>query len=201
MTTGPVSFILASPTDTTAQWADLDTAAIAAQLTATGVWAPAEQTPGLAEVVARADRDGHDMNIVVLDQAYAPFTVYRDIATELQSQVGGTVLVFGPSGLGTASDEFSRVALEDGASDIVTTSDHVAAANQLYDRTVDPHVDWTGVTIGLIVVVLIGAALARFAQLRRRKAAALSATESESATESASETPTGTDAEHRVTEL
>lgn len=171
MTPGPVTILLGKPADTTAQWSDLDIGAIVAQLKSTGVFAPADQTPELQQVVARADAQGHDLYVVVLQESYSPFTVYRDIATELQSQVGGTVLVMGPGSIGTASSDFSRVQLEDGTSEVKAGTDTVVAVNQIYDRVTEPHLDWTLATIALIVVVVIGAVLARLMQLRRRRSA------------------------------
>ncbi len=170
MTPGPVTFTLSAPagTSTTAQWADLDVAGIAAQLKQTGVYAPADQQPGLQQVVDRAATDGHHLHLVVLEQSYSPFTVYRDIATELQSQVGGTVLVMGASGMGTASDEFSRVELEDASNEVKAGSSAESAASQIYDRAIAPHADWTLVTLGLILVAVLGAIIARVTMLRRR---------------------------------
>lgn len=170
MSPGPVTFTLSAPagTSTTAQWADLDLAAIVAGLEQTGVYAPADQRPGVQAVVDRATGDGHHLHVVVLEQSYSPFTVYRDIATELQSQVGGTVLVLGASGMGTASDEFSRVQLEDAANEVKGGSSAAAAATQIYDRAVAPHADWTLVTLGIVLVVVVGAVLARVGMLRRR---------------------------------
>lgn len=171
MTPGPATFSLAKPADTTAQWADLDLPAIVAQLQATGVWAPADQRAELQKVVDGADANGHDLHLVVLDDAYTPFTVYRDIATELQSQVGGTVLVMGPSGQrGTASSEFSRVQLEDGTSDSVTGATPAVAAQQIYDDASAPAADWTLVTIVLVLLVVLCAVGARLMTLRQRRA-------------------------------
>ncbi|WP_026917893.1 DUF6676 family protein [Gordonia shandongensis] len=174
MNPGPTVFPLASPSTTGVPvdaWSNLDMPAITASLTSSGVWAPAPARPGLEKLVSEAADDGHDLHVVVLDQSYSPFTVYRDIATTLQRDVGGTVLVFGPSGRGTASDEFSRVQLEDGSHEAVKTGDVTAAATQIYHKAVDPNVDWTGVTIGLIVVVAVGAAVARWRMVRRRRTA------------------------------
>ncbi|MEZ5211584.1 DUF6676 family protein [Gordonia sp. (in: high G+C Gram-positive bacteria)] len=170
MTPGPATFTLAKPADTTAQWAGLDLPAITTQLKKTGVYAPADQAPALQKVVDRADADGHHLHVVVLDQSYSPFTVYRDIATKLQTQVGGTVIVMGPNGRGTASNEFSRVQLEDGTSEAQTMAPAAAAAH-IYDRATEPYVNWTVVTILLIVVVVIGAVIARWTTLRARRAA------------------------------
>ncbi|MFM9376047.1 DUF6676 family protein [Gordonia sp. VNK21] len=169
MTPGPATFTLAAPADTTGQWKHLDLPAIAAQLEQTGVSAPAGDVPGLEKIVAQADADGHDLHVVVLEESFSPFTVYRDIATQLQEQTGGTVLVFGPGSVGTASDDFSRVQLEDGTSGVTTMSNPVAATQEIYDRATDPYVNWTVITVVMIVVVLVGAVLARLIMLRARR--------------------------------
>ncbi|MFZ2512608.1 MAG: DUF6676 family protein [Gordonia sp. (in: high G+C Gram-positive bacteria)] len=172
MSPGPVTVQLASPADNTAQWTDLNIGGIVAQLKATGVVAPADQSAGLKNVVARADADGNALFVVVLDQQYAPFTVYRDIATEIQTHTGGTVLVFGPGGVvGTASSDFSRVQLEDGTSAVKTGTDTATAVGQIYDEATAPYLDWTLVTIALLVVVALSAVIARYASLRRRSTA------------------------------
>ncbi|WP_290851952.1 DUF6676 family protein [Gordonia sp. (in: high G+C Gram-positive bacteria)] len=172
MNPGPTEFVLAAPVadPPAVVWSNLDMPAIKAALLETGVWAPADQQAGLTALVKQAAENGDNLHVVVLEQSYPKFTAYRDIATEIQSQVGGTVLVFGPSGNGTASDEFSRVELEDSANDISKGANATQAATQMYNKAIDPNVDWTGVTIGLIVVVVIGAVLARVMMKRRRGA-------------------------------
>ncbi|MGB6245045.1 DUF6676 family protein [Gordonia sp. (in: high G+C Gram-positive bacteria)] len=169
MNPGPADVVLASPTaqPPTDVWSNLDMAAIESSLNQTGVWAPADQQPALKNLVQQAHADGHELHVVILDQAYPKFTAYRDIATQLQSSVGGTVLVFGPSGSGTASSEFSRVQLEDASSDVTKGSTATEAATQIYHHAIDPNVDWTGVTIGLVVVVVLGAVVARLRMKRR----------------------------------
>lgn len=171
MNPGPSEFVLAAPPGATPPpdvWSNLDMAAITTSLQDTGVWAPADQQAGLKTLVRDAANDGHSLHLVVLEQSYPKFTAYRDIATELQSQVGGTVLVFGPSGSGTASSDFSRVDLEDASGSVTKGSDATQAATQMYHSVVDPNVNWNGVTIGLIVVVVIGAVIARLMMNRRR---------------------------------
>lgn len=168
MTPGPVTITLAAPT--TDQWAGLDIPAMVAQLKATGVVAPADKVQALEQIVARAESDGHDVNFVVLSETYTPFTVYRDIATTLQAQVGGTVVVIGSGGIGTSSSEFSRVQLEDASNAVTTGSSAESAASQIYDKAIAPNADWTLVTIGLVLVVVLGAVIARVTQLRRRAA-------------------------------
>lgn len=172
MSPGPTEFVLAAPGSAAPAdaWADLDMPAITAALKSTGVWAPADQQAGLQNLVKEAASDGHDLHVVVLDQSFGKFTVYRDIATTLQKDVGGTVLVFGPSGRGTASDEFSRVQLEDGTEESMSASNTLQAATATYHKAIEPNVNWTGVTLGLIAVVIIGAVVARWRMTRRAAA-------------------------------
>ena len=170
MNPGPSEFVLAAPPGSAPPpdvWSNLDMTAIKTALKTTGVWAPADQQAGMKALVREAADDGHSLHLVVLQETYPKFTAYRDIATELQSQVGGTVLVFGPGGSGTASSDFSRVDLEDASGSVTKGSDATQAATQMYHSVVDPNVNWNGVTIGLILVVVIGAVIARVMSKRR----------------------------------
>ncbi|MGJ0121253.1 Rv1476 family membrane protein [Williamsia sp. MIQD14] len=146
---------------------DVDLGAIERGLADDHVDAPAEVTPGLADVVAKAKGEGHDMYFVVLTETQPKFTYYRDIATALQEKTGGTVVVFGPNTLGTASDDFSRVQLEQ-AQDNLSVANPTAAADTLLDRMTDQtQVPWTVVTVLLVVAVAIGAVAARVIGRRR----------------------------------
>lgn len=174
MAPGPVAdvpMILAAPAErVTATTAPngLDLVSIAADLRTDHVYTDTpDQLPALEKVVAHARADGHDIYLVVLAQQQPKFTMYRDIATELQQHVGGTVLVFGPNSVGSASPEFSRVKLEE-ATDNLTLKDPPTAARQMVDSITAPGVDWTLVSIVLIVVVVIGAVIGRLTSLRRR---------------------------------
>lgn len=139
---------------------------IATALQNGNVYAPADQVAGLREVVAHAKSQGHDVNFVVLSQTQPKFTIYRDIATELQTQTGGTVIVLAPNSVGSASPEFSRVTQEE-ATQNLTLSNPTLAARQMYDQMADPGVNWTLVTLLLIAVVVIGAVIARVRGRRR----------------------------------
>ncbi len=147
--------------------AGLDLKAIEADLADDHVSAPADITPRLTSVVTRAESKGHDMYFVVLPQTQPKFTYFRDIATVLQDETGGTVVVFGPRTVGAASDDFSRVQLEQ-AQDNLSTSNPPVAAQQLLDRMTDQtQVPWTVVTIVLVVLVTLGAVAARVLGRRR----------------------------------
>lgn len=168
---------------------DVDLQAIGKDLAGDHVSAPADDVAGLERVVAEAKAKGHDINFVVLEQAQPNFTYYRDIATALQKETGGTVVVFGPDTIGTASDDFSRVQLEQ-AQDNLTVSQPATGAQQMLDRmTEQTQIPWTLVTLVLIAVVALGAVVARMLQVRRRAAVTPAAVSDPSRTAS-SGTPT-----------
>lgn len=168
---------------------DVDLQAIGKDLAGDHVSAPADDVAGLERVVAEAKAKGHDMNFVVLEQAQPNFTYYRDIATALQKQTGGTVVVFGPDTVGTASDDFSRVQLEQ-AQDNLTVSQPATGAQQMLDRMTDQtQIPWTVVTLVLVAVVALGAVVARVLQVRRRPATAPAAA-SDASRAASSGTPT-----------
>ncbi len=148
--------------------ANVDMTGLRQELLADHVAAPADQEPALRALVARAQSDGHDLNVVVLTEPQPNFTYYRDIATQLQSEVGGTVLVIGPNSVGSSSADFSRVVQEQ-AMDDLTLQNPSVAATQMYEELTSPQIDWTLVTILLIVVTIIGAVLARARTIRARR--------------------------------
>ncbi|MGZ8179689.1 Rv1476 family membrane protein [Williamsia sp. SKLECPSW1] len=149
---------------------DVDLTAIESDLAADHVSAPADDVVGLEKVVAEAKAKGHDMYFVVLQDRQPVFTYYRDIATAIQKETGGTVIVFGPDTIGSASDDFSRVQLEQ-AQDNLTVSQPAQGAQQILDRmTVQTQIPWTVVTLVLVAVVAIAAVVARILQVRGRRA-------------------------------
>ncbi|MYR05665.1 hypothetical protein GTV32_04760 [Gordonia sp. SID5947] len=148
---------------------DLDMNAILADIQDDHVSAPADQVAGLREVVAHADSQGYDVSFVVLPEAMK-FTYYRDIATELQSEVGGTVIVLGPNSVGSSSPYFSRVQQEE-STDNLTLTNPPLAARQMWDQMNGPSLDWTAITVVLIVIIVIGAVLARLRSRRTSGAA------------------------------
>lgn len=174
MSPHPAVFTVAAPDPVGGRpadpWADIDLPAVVAQLKETGVSAPSDQTPELTKLVKEAKADGHDLFVFVTDKKYAPFTVYRDIAHEVQTSTGGTVLVFGPGGLGTSSTDFSRVEIEDATAEKSNGVSVPQAAREIYEKATEPNVDWTLATIALIVVVIVGAVVARVAAGRRAPA-------------------------------
>lgn len=146
---------------------DVNIADLQAGLADDGVVAPADMTPQILKVVAEGRDKGYDLHFVVTEQIYPRITYYRDIATELHDETGGTVIVLGGNYIGSASDEFSRVELEQ-STDNLTISDPPVAAQQMLDRmTEQTQVPWTVVTLVLILVVAIGAVIGRKLQLRK----------------------------------
>lgn len=149
---------------------DVNIADLQAGLADDGVVAPADMTPQILKVVAEGRDKGYDLHFVVTDQIYPRITYYRDIATELQDETGGTVIVLGGNYVGSASDEFSRVELEQ-STDNLTISNPPVAAQQMLDRmTEQAQVPWTVVTLVLILVVAVGAVIGR--KLAQRKGTA-----------------------------
>ncbi|SIR88608.1 Rv1476 family membrane protein [Williamsia sterculiae] len=156
--------------DTSGDQPTVDIPAIENDLRDDHVSAPADITPGLVRVVADARDHGHQLNVVVLTEPQPVFTHYRDFATEIRHDTGGTVIVLGPDGVGSSSADFSRVQLEQ-AQDNLKISDPTVAAQQMVDRVTDQTpVPWTVVTVCLIVVMILGAVIARVRQLRARAA-------------------------------
>lgn len=143
---------------------DVDMPAILQDIRDDGVAAPADQVAGLRAVVADAAADGQDVSFVVIERPIK-FEYYRDIATELQSDVGGTVIVLGPQSVGSASPHFSRVQQEE-ATDNLTLTNPPLAARQMWDQMNEPSLNWTIISLLLIVVVVLGAAVARIRSVR-----------------------------------
>jgi hypothetical protein len=147
---------------------DVNLPELQAGLADDAVVAPPEMTPRILQVVAEAKDKGYDVHFVVTDKVYPRITYYRDIATELQQDTGGTVIVLGGNYVGSASDEFSRVQLEQ-ATDNLTIKNPPVAAEQMLDRmTEQTQVPWTAVTLMLIAVVAVGVVVARKLQSRNR---------------------------------
>ncbi|MFW0790763.1 DUF6676 family protein [Gordonia sp. CPCC 205333] len=147
--------------------AGVDIEKIRKDLLTTGVSGPADQVSQLKEVVAHAKSKGHDIKIVVLTEKQPKFTYYRDVAIELQSSTGGNVLVLGPNSVGSQGPDFSRVDQEEAAANNLTLTNPPQAARQMVDYLDGPTLDWTAITLVLMVVVFIGAVIARILGRRR----------------------------------
>ncbi|MDY6810619.1 MAG: DUF6676 family protein [Actinomycetota bacterium] len=147
----------------------VDMPAILADIRDDGVAAPAEQVAGLRAVVAEAAEDGQEVSFVVIERPLK-FEYYRDIATDLQTDVGGTVIVLGPQSVGSASPHFSRVQQEE-ATDNLTLTDPPLAARQMWDQMNEPSLNWTVISVLLILVVVVGATIARLRSIRASRGA------------------------------
>ncbi len=152
---------------------DVDLESIVAEVSATGVSAPAPLEADLQSAVARAEENGIDLSVVVVENNVRHDSQLRDLATAVGAEDGGTVLVLSPSQVGTFSDTVSRVVLEAGQ-DRTYTGDPVVATENFVDTLVDPQTPWTLVT-GAVIVLVVGSAAATAAvKLRRRSNTALS---------------------------
>lgn len=148
--------------DFTAVYADLDAGA----LSIAGPTA-ADLTP-YRDTVELAKSKDIDLKIVVLDRGFAPATSYRDIATRVQEHTGGTVLVYGPGGFGSSSDELSRVQLENAEDDASILHPEVGS-RQLLENLDHTQPDWTVMTVLFLLVIAAGGVVA----VRRMLAAAV----------------------------
>ena len=140
-------------------------ALLRADVAADGVSAPAADVPALREVVQQAAGDGIDLKIVVVARNPGMDTALRDVATVVGADTpDSTVLVLSPSFVGSYSGRFHRAKLEAGE-DVAKTGDPVVSAHNFVDELNTPDLPWTGLTIGLLLVV--AGAIAGLRILRR----------------------------------
>ena len=149
---------------------DVDVDTIVADVAATGVSAPSSMDVGLQSAVSRAEENGIDLGIVVLENNVRHDSQLRDLATAVGAEDGGTVLVLSPGQVGTFSDTVSRVVLEEGQ-DRTYTGDPVVAADNFVDTLVEPNTPWTLIA-GTVIVLVAGCAAATAALKMRRRSAA-----------------------------
>lgn len=76
---------------------DIDVSDVVADVSDDGVSAPSDEASELAAVVDRAAEHGIKLSIVVLDEDPGRDSQLRDLATEVGTEEGGTVLVLSPS--------------------------------------------------------------------------------------------------------
>ncbi|WP_137724565.1 DUF6676 family protein [Prescottella subtropica] len=145
--------------------------AVLADLADDGVSAPAADVDALRDVVVRAQNEGIDLRIVVLEADPPRAEQLRDLATEIGAVDGGTVLVLSPSVPGTYSDTLSRVVLE-GAQDHTYTGNAVQSANNFVDEVTAPHLPWGAITAVLVLLVALVGGVSYRAKVRRGPAAA-----------------------------
>lgn len=147
---------------------DVDT--IVADVAATGVSAPASIEAELQSTVARAEENGIDLGIVVVEHNVRHDSQLRDLATAVGTEEGGTVLVLSPGQVGSFSDSISRVVLEAGQ-DRTYTGDPVVAADNFVDTLTGPQEPWTLIT-GVLILFVTGCAAATAAVKVRRRSRA-----------------------------
>ncbi|SNS21618.1 Rv1476 family membrane protein [Rhodococcoides kyotonense] len=153
---------------------DVDT--IVAEVRETGVSAPPSIEDALLGAVDRAEDNGIDLSIVVVENNPSHDSQLRDLATAVGAQDGGTVLVLSPGQVGSFSDTVSRVTLEAGQ-DRTYTGDPVVAADNFVDELVGDQTPWALMT-GVIVVIVAGAAAATAVAKIRRRSTTVQTTES-----------------------
>lgn len=151
---------------------DVDVDAIVADVAATDVSAPASIEGELQAAVARAEGNGIDLAIVVVENSVGHDSQLRDLATAVGAEDGGTVLVLGPGQVGSFSDSISRVVLEAGQ-DRTYTGDPAVAADNFVDTLVGPQEPWALIT-GVLILFVAGCAAATAAVKVRRRSVGIS---------------------------
>lgn len=143
--------------------------AILADLADDHVAAPEQYVTDIAAQVQRARDNGIDLSVVVLDSNPRIDTQLRDLATEVVSEDGGTVLVLSPGWVGTFSDTVDRVDLEAAQDRTYTGNPAVSTAN-FVDSLLEPSPPWTLMTILVIVAVAAAGGATWWAKKARRGA-------------------------------
>lgn len=132
------------------------------------VSAPSDRVADLVEQVQRAQDHGIDLRVVVVDRDPRIDSQLRDLATEVGTEDGGTVLVLSPGWVGAYSDSLDRVTLE-AAQDRTYTGDPVVSTRNFVDSVTEPGPAWTAWTILLILVVAAVAGATALAKAVRRR--------------------------------
>jgi hypothetical protein len=155
---------------------DVDVEVIVAGLAGDHVYAPDDVEPEIAEQVAQARADGLELSVVVVPENGRHDSLLRNLATEVASDEGGTVLVLSPDWAGTFSDTVSRVQLEAGEDHAKFVGDPVVATRNFVDEVDGPALSWTAVTSVLVAGTVLAVAGLYVVKSRR---AAKSATPTE----------------------
>jgi hypothetical protein len=154
---------------------DVDMKQVLADVRDDGVSVPpadAKVVPELRQVIADAREHGIDLKIVVISTNPPIDTPLRDIATEVGEEYpGSTVLAMSPTWAGTYSSTFDRVTLEAGQ-DIAKNGDPVASSKNFVSELTTSHFPWTAFSVVLVVLVLGAAVATRLLQVRSRRQAA-----------------------------
>lgn len=130
------------------------------------VAAPSQYVDDLVAEVQRAQENGIDLSVVVLDRDPGMDSQLRDLATEVGAEDGGTVLVLSPGWVGTFSEDLDRVTLE-AAQDRTYTGDPVVSTRNFVDSVLEPSPPWTLMTLLIVAVVALAAGATWLAKRRR----------------------------------
>ncbi|WP_257606117.1 DUF6676 family protein [Rhodococcus sp. LW-XY12] len=130
------------------------------------VAAPSQYVDDLGAEVQRAQENGIDLSVVVLDRDPRMDSQLRDLATEVGAEDGGTVLVLSPGWVGTFSEDLDRVTLE-AAQDRTYTGDPVVSTRNFVDSVLEPSPPWTLMTLLIVAVVALAAGATWLAKRRR----------------------------------
>ena len=138
---------------------------VQADVSASGIAAPAADIPGLEKVVAGARDRGLDLKVIVLEKSPPLDTPLRDIATQVgQDHPGSTVLVLSPGWAGSYSQSHDRVLLEAGQDVAKLAPNPVQGAQNFVDQLNTPIFPWTAFTIVVVFAVGAAAVATRFLQ-------------------------------------
>lgn len=149
----------------TPQWLDYD--AVAGDLAEDGVSAPEPFVEGLRTVVTEAGDRGLDLKVVYTEAPAAVYTDARDLATFLNQEYEGTILVRTPVFVGSSSDSIPRHLLEAGQDDASEEFDPVASAAVFAHKVTAPAPPW-GAYSAVVLVLALVAVVAVAVALRRR---------------------------------
>lgn len=158
--------VASTAADEVVTWLDYD--AVAADLADDGVAAPEPLVDGLRSVVAEADEGGVDLSIVYTEAPAAVYTDARDVATLLNQEYEGTVLVRTPVFVGSSSDTIARHKLEAGQDDARQEFDPVTSATVFTHKITAPAPPWGGYSAAALVLIVV-AVVAFAVALRRRQ--------------------------------
>lgn len=146
----------------------IDYQAVVDDLADDGVSAPEPFVDGLRTVVTDAAGRGLDLKVVYTEAPAAVYTDTRDLATLLNQEYPGTVLVRTPLFVGSSSDTVPRHILEAGQDDAVQEFDPVASAAVFAHKVTVPGPPWGALT-AITLVLAIVAVIAFVVALRRRR--------------------------------
>jgi hypothetical protein len=154
----------------------VDVNAIVAGLADDHVFAPDNVESEIASQVAQARADGIELSVVVIPENGRHDSLLRNLATEVGSSEGGTVLVLSPDWAGTYSDTVSRVKLEAGEDHAKYTASPVVATRNFVDEIDAPALSWTAVASVLLAGTVLAVAGLYAVKVRRAKSSVPSAT-------------------------